>query len=164
MRTNHHLSTLILVLLSILYGCKSAPTKSNKKSPNFIIILSDDQGWNGTSVQMMDEEIRSMSASVYRTVLRLNWLERCDNWAILGVLNLLNTWMSDNISRFFRKSSSFVNFWYTFALSASIFSVQNDSIILIEKNVSSKREVKWLSSSYASPVTARIFLPNFCIG
>ena len=61
MRTNHHLSILILVLLSILYGCKSAPTKSNKKSPNFIIILADDQGWNGTSVQMMDEEIRSKS-------------------------------------------------------------------------------------------------------
>ena len=61
MRTNHHLSILILVLLSLLYGCKSAPTKSNKKSPNFIIILADDQGWNGTSVQMMDEEIRSKS-------------------------------------------------------------------------------------------------------
>jgi arylsulfatase A-like enzyme len=61
MRTNHHLSILILVLLSILYGCKSAPIKSNKKSPNFIIILADDQGWNGTSVQMMDEEIRSKS-------------------------------------------------------------------------------------------------------
>jgi arylsulfatase A len=61
MRTNHHLSILILVLLSILYGCKSAPTKSNKKSPNFIIILADDQGWNGTSVQMMNEEIRSKS-------------------------------------------------------------------------------------------------------
>ena len=61
MRTNHHLSILILVLLSILYGCKSAPTKSNKKLPNFIIILADDQGWNGTSVQMMDEEIRSKS-------------------------------------------------------------------------------------------------------
>ena len=61
MRTNHHLSILILVLLSLLYGCKSAPTKSNKKSPNFIIILADDQGWNGTSVQMMDVEIRSKS-------------------------------------------------------------------------------------------------------
>jgi len=30
-------------------------------SPNFIIILVDDQGWNGTSVQMMDEEINSKS-------------------------------------------------------------------------------------------------------
>ena len=59
MKINHHLS--ILILLSILYGCKSAPTKVNKKSPNFIIILADDQGWNGTSVQMMDEEIRSKS-------------------------------------------------------------------------------------------------------
>ena len=59
MKINHHLS--ILILLFILYGCKSAPTKVNKKSPNFIIILADDQGWNGTSVQMMDEEIRSKS-------------------------------------------------------------------------------------------------------
>ena len=59
MKINHHLS--ILILLSILYGCKLAPTKVNKKSPNFIIILADDQGWNGTSVQMMDEEIRSKS-------------------------------------------------------------------------------------------------------
>ena len=31
------------------------------KSPNFIIILADDQGWNGTSVQMTDNEIQSKS-------------------------------------------------------------------------------------------------------
>ncbi|MBT4915547.1 MAG: sulfatase [Formosa sp.] len=31
------------------------------KSPNFIIILADDQGWNGTSVQMKDNEIQSKS-------------------------------------------------------------------------------------------------------
>ena len=29
--------------------------------PNFILILADDQGWNGTSVQMMNEEPGSKS-------------------------------------------------------------------------------------------------------
>jgi arylsulfatase A len=61
MKINHPLSFLTLIILSVLYGCKLSPTKSNKKSPNFIIILVDDQGWNGTSVQMMDDEIQSKS-------------------------------------------------------------------------------------------------------
>ena len=61
MKINHSLSFLTLIILSVLYGCKLAPTKSNKTSPNFIIILADDQGWNGTSVQMMDDEIQSKS-------------------------------------------------------------------------------------------------------
>ena len=61
MKINHPLSFLTLIILSVLYGCKLAPTKSNKTSPNFIIILVDDQGWNGTSVQMMDDEIQSKS-------------------------------------------------------------------------------------------------------
>ena len=52
--------SILLTLLSIC-GCKSAPTKSNIKQPNFILILSDDQGWNGTSVQMMNNEIQSKS-------------------------------------------------------------------------------------------------------
>jgi len=52
--------SILLILLSIC-GCKSAPTKSNIKQPNFILILSDDQGWNGTSVQMMNNEIQSKS-------------------------------------------------------------------------------------------------------
>ena len=33
----------------------------NKPSPNFILILADDQGWNGTSVQMMNKEPLSKS-------------------------------------------------------------------------------------------------------
>jgi arylsulfatase A len=61
MKIKHPLSFLTLIILSVLYGCKLSPTKSNKKSPNFIIILVDDQGWNGTSVQMMDDEIQSKS-------------------------------------------------------------------------------------------------------
>ena len=61
MRTNHRLSILTLLLASVFYSCKSSSLKLNQKSPNFIFILADDQGWNGTSVQMMDNEIFSKS-------------------------------------------------------------------------------------------------------
>ena len=54
-----------LKLLSIMFFLFSFLSFSNeakkKSSPNFIIILVDDQGWNGTSVQMMDKEINSKS-------------------------------------------------------------------------------------------------------
>ena len=33
----------------------SEPNTTN--SPNFIVILVDDQGWNGTSVQMLEKKI-----------------------------------------------------------------------------------------------------------
>ena len=33
----------------------------NSNSPNFIFLLADDQGWNGTSVQMMSSEPLSKS-------------------------------------------------------------------------------------------------------
>ena len=33
----------------------------NSSSPNFILILADDQGWNGTSVKMMNDEPGSKS-------------------------------------------------------------------------------------------------------
>ena len=53
-----NLITVLIFLLSL-----SSFSNKNKKesSPNFIIILVDDQGWNGTSVQMMDNEINSKS-------------------------------------------------------------------------------------------------------
>ena len=60
MKNSTKLFSLILIGL-LFFSCKSAPLKSNEKSPNFIIILADDQGWNGTSVQMMDDEIQSKS-------------------------------------------------------------------------------------------------------
>ena len=45
-----------------LFSLLSFSNESNTEgSPNFIIILVDDQGWNGTSVQMMDKEINSKS-------------------------------------------------------------------------------------------------------
>ena len=60
MKNSTKLFSLILIGL-FFFSCKSAPFKSNEKPPNFIIILADDQGWNGTSVQMMDDEIQSKS-------------------------------------------------------------------------------------------------------
>ena len=53
-----NLITVLICLLSLLIF-----SNKNKKerNPNFIIILVDDQGWNGTSVQMMDNEINSKS-------------------------------------------------------------------------------------------------------
>jgi len=54
-----------LNLITVLVFFLSLSSFSNKtkieNSPNFIIILVDDQGWNGTSVQMMDKEINSKS-------------------------------------------------------------------------------------------------------
>jgi len=53
-----NLITVLIFLLSLL----SFSNKNKKETnPNFIIILVDDQGWNGTSVQMMDNEINSKS-------------------------------------------------------------------------------------------------------
>ena len=59
-------SNLHLIGISLLLGaCGNfiSSTKSHKKlkSPNFILILADDQGWNGTSVQMMRDEPLSKS-------------------------------------------------------------------------------------------------------
>jgi len=55
------LSILTLLFLPFFLGCKSSMVNQTNKSPNFIIILADDQGWNGTSVQMKDNEIQSKS-------------------------------------------------------------------------------------------------------
>jgi arylsulfatase A len=49
-----------LFLISV-NACNSAKSQKEVKRPNFILILSDDQGWNGTSVQMMDSEPFSKS-------------------------------------------------------------------------------------------------------
>ena len=55
----------LIVILLLLYSCKSTDSSKQKKinftSPNFILILADDQGWNGTSVKMMHNEQGSKS-------------------------------------------------------------------------------------------------------
>tara|TARA_B100000767_G_C19758931_1_gene534250 strand:+ start:982 stop:2451 length:1470 start_codon:yes stop_codon:yes gene_type:complete len=52
-------------ILLLLFACKSTDmskeTEIYKDSPNFILILADDQGWNGTSVKMMHNEPGSKS-------------------------------------------------------------------------------------------------------
>ena len=49
----------------LLFSCNSTEfskkNKINPSSPNFILILADDQGWNGTSVKMMHNEPGSKS-------------------------------------------------------------------------------------------------------
>ena len=52
-------------MLMLLFSCDSTQSSEEKKiypsSPNFILILADDQGWNGTSVKMMYNEPSSKS-------------------------------------------------------------------------------------------------------
>ena len=51
------------LFLFLFFGYSGLAKEINleKVHPNFIIILVDDQGWNGTSVQMMNSEINSKS-------------------------------------------------------------------------------------------------------
>ena len=53
----------LLIIFTFMFSTACSSTKSNNSSvaPNFILILSDDQGWNGTSVQMMDDVPQSKS-------------------------------------------------------------------------------------------------------
>ena len=55
------MKTLLIVLLYFFSFLSFSNEVKKKNSPNFIIILVDDQGWNGTSVQMMGKEINSKS-------------------------------------------------------------------------------------------------------
>ncbi len=52
-------------ILLLLFSCNSTEylkeKKNNPITPNFILILADDQGWNGTSVKMMHNELGSKS-------------------------------------------------------------------------------------------------------
>ena len=52
-------------ILLLLFSCNTSVASEEKSiqepPPNFILILADDQGWNGTSVQMMHNEPGSKS-------------------------------------------------------------------------------------------------------
>ena len=61
MKNSYKLFAVICMVGFLYCSCKSTKLDTREKAPNFILILTDDQGWNGTSVQMMDEEIRSKS-------------------------------------------------------------------------------------------------------
>ena len=66
------ISTLVLCI-GLLF-CSSSTLLSQKKSntPNFILILVDDQGWNGTSVQLSDDD--PLSKSDYHQTLNVEML------------------------------------------------------------------------------------------
>lgn len=61
-------SILILVVAISTSDCEAQQTKRdvNKAKPNIIFILTDDQGWNGTSVQM-HPNLGSSKSDYYRT-------------------------------------------------------------------------------------------------
>ena len=52
-------------ILLLYFSCNSVDLSKEKEknptSPNFILILADDQGWNGTSVKMINENELSKS-------------------------------------------------------------------------------------------------------
>jgi len=43
-----------LLLISYRSKGQTNSVDNNEASPNFILVLTDDQGWNGTSVYMSD--------------------------------------------------------------------------------------------------------------
>ena len=53
------------ILILLIFSCKSDDHSAEKDElpihPNFILVLADDQGWNGTSVKMMSSENGSRS-------------------------------------------------------------------------------------------------------
>ena len=55
----------IVGILLFFFACNSIENVEEKEtnitSPNFILILADDQGWNGTSVKMMHNDLGSKS-------------------------------------------------------------------------------------------------------
>ncbi len=54
-------SFFIFGFISLCISCNNESKNNTSKSPNFILIVADDQGWNGTSVKMMEEEPLSKS-------------------------------------------------------------------------------------------------------
>ena len=68
LRTNYRIQQVFFIvgILLLVFACNSTDLSKkeneiNTTSPNFILILADDQGWNGTSVKMMDNESGSKS-------------------------------------------------------------------------------------------------------
>ena len=62
---NFTIKFFFISIILILFACNSSNHSKDKEadysSPNFILILADDQGWNGTSVKMMYDESGSKS-------------------------------------------------------------------------------------------------------
>ena len=60
------LMKLFLFVISILCSVSAVDAKETSESPNFILILSDDQSWKGTSVRM-DPAIPQSKSDYYKT-------------------------------------------------------------------------------------------------
>ena len=62
---NFEIKFFFISIILILFACNSInhskDKEANNSSPNFILVLADDQGWNGTSVKMMYNESGSKS-------------------------------------------------------------------------------------------------------
>ena len=62
---NFTIKFFFISIILILFACNSSNHSKDKEadysSPNFILVLADDQGWNGTSVKMMYNESGSKS-------------------------------------------------------------------------------------------------------
>lgn len=62
---NFTINFFFISVILILVACNSSNHSKDKEadysSPNFILVLADDQGWNGTSVKMMNNESGSKS-------------------------------------------------------------------------------------------------------
>ena len=57
-RLTDYMRYLLLITLILLFQNSNS---QSQEAPNFIFILADDQGWNGTSVKMMDSQPGSKS-------------------------------------------------------------------------------------------------------
>ena len=55
------LKYILIIVIPLVFIFLYFFPKASESSPNFILIVADDQGWNGTSVQMMDKEPYSKS-------------------------------------------------------------------------------------------------------
>ena len=47
-KNNYNLFGIIALVGLLYFGCKPTKKSPKEKIPNFIVILTDDQGWNGT--------------------------------------------------------------------------------------------------------------------
>ena len=66
-----HFFKVFILFSLLLSSCKNnsegiSENKELRSSPNFILILADDQGWNGTSVEMLNG-LKESKSDFYET-------------------------------------------------------------------------------------------------
>ena len=62
-RLTDYMRYLLLIILILLFQNSNC---QNQEAPNFIFILADDQGWNGTSVEMLNG-LKESKSDFYET-------------------------------------------------------------------------------------------------